>query len=60
MADGKRRAGRPLINPELTRGHIRLPLSYDFIGWACLQKKGSKEDRAKANTVVDYILVGSA
>ena len=49
-------AGRPLINPELTRGQIRLPLSYDFIGWACLQNKGSKEVRAQANTVVDYIL----
>jgi len=47
----------PLIKPELTPGgECRLPLIYDIVGWAAyLTECGTKEDLAKADTVIGYI-----
>ena len=48
----------PVIKPELTPGgDCRLPLIYDIAGWAaCLPECGTKEELAKADTIISYIL----
>jgi hypothetical protein len=48
-------AGRPLINPELTRSEFKLPLAYDIVGWGPYLQKSSAEDREKADVVIEYI-----
>ncbi len=49
---------KPLINPELSRdGNLRLPWIYDIIGLAAwLPEYGTEYDRAKASTIIEYIL----
>ena len=48
----------PCIKLELTPGgDCYLPLIYDIIGWAAyLPEHGTKEERAKADNIIDYIL----
>jgi hypothetical protein len=48
----------PLIKPELAPGGIvKLPMIYDIIGWAAyLPECGTKEDWAKADAIISYVL----
>ncbi len=54
---GKRIRTAPLIRPDLAPdGIAKLPMIYDMIGWAgYLSECGTKEDRAKAEAIVNYI-----
>ena len=47
----------PLIKLELSPGgDCYLPLIYDIVGWAAyLPEYGTKQDRAKADTIIEYI-----
>ena len=49
---------KPLVNPALTRNYDScLPSVYDIIGLAAyLPERGTEDDRAKANTIINYIL----
>jgi hypothetical protein len=48
-------AKHPLIDPELTRLDIKLPMAYDILGWGHYLQKAGVEERKKADTVIDFI-----
>ena len=54
---GKYIRKHPLIKLEVVKGGTcRLPLIYDIIGWgAYLPKHGTKKDKKKADTIIEYI-----